>query len=153
VDKLLGGYKGFLVADAHSVYDRLYENGNIIEVRTGATRDDINSRRLSLTARERDTRFRLSRHFSSWSANMPPPHPRKSFADDRRTLNQLSMLSLPGAMRSRSKYWMRHLFLRRLVMRAISARRCDNSFPCYEASYPRDPRHNLSGLVDDGKAD
>ena len=32
VDKLLSGYKGFLVADAHSVYDHLYLNGDIIEV-------------------------------------------------------------------------------------------------------------------------
>jgi transposase len=32
VDKLLGGYKGFLVADAHSVYDHLYEKGDVVEV-------------------------------------------------------------------------------------------------------------------------
>ena len=32
VDKLLGTYKGFLVADAHSVYDHLYETGDVVEV-------------------------------------------------------------------------------------------------------------------------
>ena len=32
VDKLLGGYKGYLVADAHVVYDHLYAKGKIIEV-------------------------------------------------------------------------------------------------------------------------
>ncbi len=31
VDALLDGYKGTLVADAHAVYDHLYEDGNIIE--------------------------------------------------------------------------------------------------------------------------
>ncbi len=32
VDRLLAGYKGHLVADAHSVYDHLYKNGDVIEV-------------------------------------------------------------------------------------------------------------------------
>jgi transposase len=32
VDKLLGGYKGYLVADAHSVYNHLYETGDVVEV-------------------------------------------------------------------------------------------------------------------------
>jgi transposase len=32
VDKLLGSYKGHLVADAHVVYDALYEKGDVIEV-------------------------------------------------------------------------------------------------------------------------
>jgi transposase len=32
VDALLAGYKGFLVADAHAVYDHLYLNGDVIEV-------------------------------------------------------------------------------------------------------------------------
>jgi hypothetical protein len=32
VDKLLGGYAGFLVADAHAVYNHLYEKGDVIEV-------------------------------------------------------------------------------------------------------------------------
>jgi transposase len=32
VDALLGGYKGYLVADAHVVYDHLYKDGNIVEV-------------------------------------------------------------------------------------------------------------------------
>jgi len=32
VDKLLGEYKGFLVADAHSVYNHLYEKGDVVEV-------------------------------------------------------------------------------------------------------------------------
>lgn len=31
VDKLLEGYKGILVADAHSVYDHLFETGDIVE--------------------------------------------------------------------------------------------------------------------------
>jgi len=32
VDLLLAGYEGYLVADAHSVYDHLYANGKVIEV-------------------------------------------------------------------------------------------------------------------------
>lgn len=32
VDALLEGYQGYLVADAHSVYDHLYVDGNVIEV-------------------------------------------------------------------------------------------------------------------------
>jgi transposase len=32
VDKLLGQYRGFLVADAHSVYDHLYRKGDVVEV-------------------------------------------------------------------------------------------------------------------------
>ena len=31
VDALLKGYKGYVVADAHSVYDHLYRGGDIIE--------------------------------------------------------------------------------------------------------------------------
>jgi transposase len=32
VDRLLAGYEGYLVADAHSVYDHLYARGGIVEV-------------------------------------------------------------------------------------------------------------------------
>ena len=32
VDVLLAGYKGYLVADAATVYDHLYTNGDVIEV-------------------------------------------------------------------------------------------------------------------------
>jgi transposase len=32
VDAMLAGYKGYLVADAHAVYDHLYRGGNVIEV-------------------------------------------------------------------------------------------------------------------------
>lgn len=32
VDDLLAGYKGYLVADAHAVYDHLYETGDVTEV-------------------------------------------------------------------------------------------------------------------------
>ena len=32
VDELLAGYEGYLVADAHVVYDHLYATGNVIEV-------------------------------------------------------------------------------------------------------------------------
>jgi transposase len=32
VDKLLAGYEGYLVADAHAVYDHLYASGKVIEV-------------------------------------------------------------------------------------------------------------------------
>jgi transposase len=31
VDALLGGFKGFLVADAHSVFDHLYRRGDVVE--------------------------------------------------------------------------------------------------------------------------
>ncbi len=32
VDKLLAGYRGYVVADAHSVYDHLYASGQVVEV-------------------------------------------------------------------------------------------------------------------------
>ena len=32
VDKLLAGYRGYLVADAHAVYDHLYADGTVVEV-------------------------------------------------------------------------------------------------------------------------
>lgn len=32
VDRLLAGYKGYLVADAHAVYDHLYRTGDVVEV-------------------------------------------------------------------------------------------------------------------------
>jgi transposase len=32
VDKLLAGYKGYLVADAHAVYDHLFKSGDVLEV-------------------------------------------------------------------------------------------------------------------------
>jgi transposase len=32
VDRLLAGYKGYLVADAHAVYDHLYKSGDVLEV-------------------------------------------------------------------------------------------------------------------------
>jgi transposase len=32
VDDVLAGYKGFLVADAHAVYDHLYASGDVVEV-------------------------------------------------------------------------------------------------------------------------
>jgi transposase len=32
VDRLLGGYQGYLVADAHAVYDHLYQNSQVVEV-------------------------------------------------------------------------------------------------------------------------
>jgi transposase len=32
VDRIVGGYKGYLVADAHAVYDHLYRSGDVIEV-------------------------------------------------------------------------------------------------------------------------
>jgi transposase len=32
VDRLVSGYKGFLVADAHAVYDHIFEDGTIVEV-------------------------------------------------------------------------------------------------------------------------
>lgn len=32
VDKMLAGYKGYLVADAHAVYDHLYKSGDVTEV-------------------------------------------------------------------------------------------------------------------------
>jgi transposase len=32
VDEMLAGYKGYLVADAHAVYDHLYRTGNVTEV-------------------------------------------------------------------------------------------------------------------------
>jgi hypothetical protein len=36
VDELLLGYEGYLVADAHSVYDHLYATGKVQEVGCGS---------------------------------------------------------------------------------------------------------------------
>jgi transposase len=49
VDKLLGGYEGYLVADAHVVYDHLYKSGKLIEVGCWA-----HCRRYFYAARESD---------------------------------------------------------------------------------------------------
>ena len=32
IDQLLAGYQGYLVADAHVVYDQLYADGTVVEV-------------------------------------------------------------------------------------------------------------------------
>jgi transposase len=32
VDRMLAGYRGYLVADAHAVYDHLYQGGDVVEV-------------------------------------------------------------------------------------------------------------------------
>jgi transposase len=49
VDDLLGGYEGYLVADAHVVYDHLYKSGKVIEVGCWA-----HCRRYFFAARESD---------------------------------------------------------------------------------------------------
>jgi hypothetical protein len=49
VDQLLGGYEGYLVADAHVVYDHLYRSGKVIEVGCWA-----HNRRYFFAARESD---------------------------------------------------------------------------------------------------
>lgn len=49
VDRLLGGYEGYLVADAHVVYDHLYQSGKVIEVGCWA-----HCRRYFFAARESD---------------------------------------------------------------------------------------------------
>jgi len=49
VDRLLGGYEGYLVADAHVVYDHLYRSGKVIEVGCWA-----HNRRYFFAARESD---------------------------------------------------------------------------------------------------
>jgi hypothetical protein len=49
VDRLLGGYEGYLVADAHVVYDHLYRPGKVIEVGCWA-----HTRRYVFAARESD---------------------------------------------------------------------------------------------------
>jgi transposase len=49
VDQLLGGYEGYLVADAHVVYDHLYQAGKVIEVGCWA-----HARRYFFAARESD---------------------------------------------------------------------------------------------------
>lgn len=49
VDQLLGGYEGYLVADAHVVYDHLYQSGKVIEVGCWA-----HTRRYFFAARESD---------------------------------------------------------------------------------------------------
>ena len=49
VDQLLAGYEGYLVADAHVVYDHLYQTGKVIEVGCWA-----HNRRYFFAARESD---------------------------------------------------------------------------------------------------
>ncbi len=49
VDQLLAGYAGYLVADAHVVYDHLYQSGKVIEVGCWA-----HARRYFFAARESD---------------------------------------------------------------------------------------------------
>jgi hypothetical protein len=49
VDRLLAGYEGYLVADAHVVYDHLYRSGKVIEVGCWA-----HCRRYVFAARESD---------------------------------------------------------------------------------------------------
>jgi hypothetical protein len=49
VDQLLAGYEGYLVADAHVVYDHLYKSGKVIEVGCWA-----HCRRYFFAARESD---------------------------------------------------------------------------------------------------
>jgi len=49
VDRLLAGYEGYLVADAHVVYDHLYKSGKVIEVGCWA-----HCRRYFFAARESD---------------------------------------------------------------------------------------------------
>ena len=49
VDQLLAGYEGYLVADAHVVYDHLYQSGKVIEVGCWA-----HARRYFFAARESD---------------------------------------------------------------------------------------------------
>jgi transposase len=49
VDQLLAGYEGYLVADAHVVYDHLYQSGKVIEVGCWA-----HTRRYFFAARDSD---------------------------------------------------------------------------------------------------
>ena len=32
VDRVLANYRGYLVADAHAVYDHLYQSGRVVDV-------------------------------------------------------------------------------------------------------------------------
>jgi transposase len=49
VDQLLAGYEGYLVADAHVVYDHLYQSGKVVEVGCWA-----HTRRYFFAARDSD---------------------------------------------------------------------------------------------------
>ena len=75
VDALLGNYRGFLVADAHSVYEHLYDDGIAIEVACWA-----HARRYVFKSMESDsTRARhalaliqtLFRHEREWASSPP----------------------------------------------------------------------------------
>jgi transposase len=52
VDKLLAGYEGYLVADAHVVYDHLYSDGTVKESTAGPTSGATSSRRTRPTRSE-----------------------------------------------------------------------------------------------------
>jgi len=67
VDKLLAGYEGYLVADAHSVYDHLYATGKVTEVacwaqnlESGVIRSTINSCGTRMGTRQRSLRIKSS---------------------------------------------------------------------------------------------
>jgi transposase len=76
VDKLLGGYKGRVVADAHVVFDHLFAAG-ATGSGVGVTTVDIGSRRWAATPTGRATPSRTSRHCSRSSVAWPRL-PRKS---------------------------------------------------------------------------
>jgi transposase len=77
IDRLLKGYKGYLVADAHSVFDHLYRRGDLIEVACWAHARRYFFKSLSTDpdrAREAlamvNALFRIERE----QANGPPEH-------------------------------------------------------------------------------
>ena len=59
VDDVLAGYQGFLVADAHVVYDHLYTNGDVVEVNCWAHTREVFLQGARLRSRSRQGRTRF----------------------------------------------------------------------------------------------
>jgi transposase len=132
VDEILAGYEGYLVADAHAVYDHLYENGNVTEVNCWA-----HSRRYYFKAMTSDPE----------RAKIALGHIGALFKVER------SIATAPRRKRER----IRQKHSKPLVERFFSW--CDEQWPAlledtpiYEAvRYSRNQRVGLQRFLDDGR--
>jgi transposase len=97
VDRILAGYKGYLVADAHSVYDHLYRTGRVIEVACHAhlRRYFFKSVESDPERARRRWRSLASCFVSSARSQMRRPESARVSASGSRVPS--SMNSLPGA--------------------------------------------------------
>ena len=122
VDDVLSGYRGYVVADAHAVYDHLYETGGVVEVNCWA-----HCRRCFFKAMTSDpTRAQTARPHRDalphradarkLAAKEERSHPQETIEAHRGLV--LLVVRRRGSARAR-----RHADLRRHPLRAQSARR------------------------------